>query len=267
MTEKILALLQGGILQPLSFATSGFGAKVATVVDILLVSILFTVLFRFLRRTRATNILLGFIIVGLGIIIARLLNFVTLNLVLTIFFGLLLFATPFLFQPELRRGLEKLGRKGPFWRSDYDALDDKGIRSLSEAVESLQEHKHGALIVLEKKTGLTEYVDTGVVLDAKIGKEVLETIFFPGSPLHDGAVIIRDGYLAAAACTLPLAEEGSVAGRMGTRHRAALGISENSDAIAIVVSEERGTISLAADGKMYKVPTPHDLNRMLRKFA
>lgn len=267
MTEKILALLQGGILQPLSFTTFGFGARVATVIDILLVAAILTVLFRFLRRTRATNILLGFIIVGLGIIVARLLNFVTLNLVLTIFFGLLLFAMPFLFQPELRRGLEKLGRKGPFWRPDYDALDDKGIHSLVEAVESLQDRKHGALIVLEKKTGLSEYVDTGVLLDAKVSKELLETIFFTGSPLHDGAVIIRDGYLTAAACTLPLAEEKSVAGRLGTRHRAALGISENSDAIAIVVSEERGTISLAADGKMYKVPTSHDLNRMLRKFA
>lgn len=251
----------------MSFTASGLGAKVATVIDILLVAAIFMVLFRFLRRTRATNILLGFIIVGFGIIVARLLNFVTLNLVLTVFFGLLLFATPFLFQPELRRGLEKLGRKGPFWRSNYDALDDIGIRSLAEAVESLQDHKHGALIVLEKKTGLTEYVDTGVLLDAKVSKEILETIFFPGSPLHDGAVIIRDGFLAAAACTLPLAEENSVAGRMGTRHRAALGISENSDALAVVVSEERGTISLAVDGKMYKVPTPHDLNRMLRKFA
>lgn len=267
MTEKILALLQGGLLQPLSFTASGLGAKVTTVLDILLVAILFTMLFRFLRRTKATNILLGFIIVGLGIIVARLLNFVTLNLVLTVFLGLLFFATPFLFQPELRRGLEKLGRKGPFWRSNYDALDDKGVRLLVEAVESLQNHKYGALIVLEKKTGLSEYVDTGVLLDAKVSKELLENIFFPGSSLHDGAVIIREGILAAAACTLHLAEESSVAGRLGTRHRAALGVSENSDAIAIVVSEERGTISLAVDGKMYKVPTAHDLNRMLRKFA
>jgi len=267
MTEKILALLQGGLLQPLSFVASGLGARIATVLDILLVAALFTILFRFLRRTRATNILVGFTIVGLGIIVARLLNLVTLNLVLTIFFGLLLFAMPFLFQPELRRGLEKIGRKGPFWRSDYDALDDSGIRSLTEAVESLQDNKYGALIVLERKTGISEYIDTGVLLDAKVDKELLETIFFPGSPLHDGAVIIRDGRLAAAACTLPLVEENSVASRLGTRHRAALGISENSDAIAVVVSEERSTISLAVDGKMYKVPTPHDLNHMLRKFA
>lgn len=266
MFEKILSFLQGGILQPLSFMTYGIGARVSAIVDILLVTILLTVLFRFLRRTRATNILIGFIFVGIGIVIARLLNFTTMNMVLTVFFVLLLFAIPFLFQPELRRGLERLGRKGPFWRGNSGTLDDETIRILSEAVEELQSRKHGALIVLEKQTGLTEFVDNGVAVDAKIGTELLTTIFFPGSSLHDGAVIIRAGFIVAAACTLPLAD-GETSGRLGTRHRAALGISESSDAVAIAVSEERGTISLAVDGKLYKVPTAHDLDRMLRKLG
>ncbi len=266
MIEKILNILQGGILQPLSFTGTGVGARIAAVVDILLVAFLLVMLFRFLRRTRATNIIWGFFFVGLGIVVARLLNLVTVNLVLTVFFGLLLFAMPFLFQPELRRGLERLGRRGPTWRTNGQSLDDQSIREIIEAVESMQSRKHGALIVLEKHTGLSELIDNGVPVNATIKSQLLETIFFPGSPLHDGAVIIRDGVVAAAACTLPLAEDSNV-GRLGTRHRAALGVSESSDAIAIVVSEERGVVSLAADGKLYKVSSVHDLDRMLRKFA
>jgi diadenylate cyclase len=266
MLEKILSFLQGGILQPLSFTTYGMGARVSAIVDILLVTILLTVLFRFLRRTRATNILVGFIFVGLGIVVARILNLTTMNLVLSVFFVLLLFAIPFLFQPELRRGLERLGRKGPFWRTNARALDDETIRVLAEAVEELQSRKHGALIVLEKQTGLSEFIDNGVAVDAKVGTELLTTIFYPGSALHDGAVIIRAGFISAAACTLPLAD-GQTVGRLGTRHRAALGISESSDAVAIVVSEERGTVSVAVDGKLYKVATAHDLNHLLRKLG
>lgn len=266
MLEKILSFLQGGILRPLSFSTFGTGARVAALVDILLVTILLTVLFRFLRRTRATNILVGFIFVGLGIVVARLLNLSTLNLILTVFLALLLFAIPFLFQPELRRGLERLGRKGPFWRTGARALDDETIRVLAEAVEELQSRKHGALIVLEKQTGLTEFIDTGVIIDAKAGTELLTNIFYPGAPLHDGAVIVRAGYIAAAACTLPLAD-GETVGRLGTRHRAALGISESSDAVAIVVSEERGVISLASDGRLMRVPNPHSLGKLLGDLA
>lgn len=266
MLEKILSFLQGGILQPMSFTTYGMGARASAIIDILLVTVLLTALFRFLRRTRATNILIGFVFVGLGIIVARLLNLTTMNLVLTVFFVVLLFAVPFLFQPELRRGLERLGRKGPFWRTNSRTIDDETIRVLAEAVEELQSRKHGALIVLEKQTGLSEFIDNGVSVDAKIGTELLTTIFFQGSSLHDGAVIVRAGFITAAACTLPLSES-EIAKRMGTRHRAGLGISESSDAVAIVVSEERGTVSVAVDGKMYKVATAHDLNHMLRKLG
>lgn len=266
MLDKILGFLQGGILQPLSFTTFGLGARLSALVDILLVTILLTILFRFLRRTRATNILLGFIIVGVGIIVARLLNLTTMNAILSLFFVLLLFAIPFLFQPELRRGLERLGRRGPFWRTNTRALDEEMIRVLVEAVEEMQARKHGALIVLEKQTGLSEFVDSGVSIDARVVAPLLTTIFYPGSALHDGAVIIRAGFIVAAACTLPLSD-GDSAGRLGTRHRAALGISESSDAIAIVISEERGTISVALDGKLYKVSTAHDLNHMLRKIS
>jgi len=265
MLERVLNLLQGGILQPLSFTTSGIGARITTLIDILLVATLLTIIFRFLRRTRATNILWGFLIVGLGIVVARLFNLATMNLVLSVFFALLVFAVPFLFQPELRRGLERLGRRGPFWKTTYSGLSDQDIRAIVEAVESMQNRKHGALIVLEQNTGLSDLIDTGVAINSVITAELLETIFMPGSPLHDGAVIIRDGFIAAAGCTLPLAAEVSPS-RLGTRHRAALGVSENGDSISIVVSEERGAISIATDGRLVKIPSAHDLEHALKKL-
>ncbi len=253
------------MLQPLPFFTSDLGSRVATVADILLVAAVLTMFFRFLRRTRATNILWGFLLIGLGIIVARLLNLATMNLVLTAFFAVLVFALPFLFQPELRRGLERLGRRGPFRGNGTSTLDDHAIRAIVEAVEELLDRRLGALMVLERHTGLGEYMDTGVALNAEIRAALLETIFSPGSPLHDGATILRDGKVSAAACTLPLAEKDTP-NRLGTRHRAALGISEASDAIAIVVSEERGVISVAADGQFIRAASAHDLGNILRKL-
>lgn len=249
----------------MSLTASGMGARISTFVDILLVAALLTIIFRFLRRTRATNILWGFLIVGFGIIVARLFNLVTVNLLLTVFFALLIFAIPFLFQPELRRGLERLGRKGPFGKNSYSGLSDSDIHAIAEAVEAMQSKKHGALIVLEQNTGLSDLIDTGVAINSSITAELLETIFMPGSPLHDGAVIIRDGQIAAAACTLPLASEASQV-RLGTRHRAALGVSENGDSISIVVSEERGAISVATDGRLVKISSAHDLENALLKL-
>lgn len=265
MVERILGLLQGGILQPLPFVATGIGARIATVLDILLVTALLTVLFRFLRRTRATNILWGFLLVGIGIVLARLLNLTTMNLVLSVFFALLVLTLPILFQPELRRGLERLGRRGPFRGNGSTVLDDAAIRAIVEAAETLRARRSGALMVLERATGLSEYADTGVPLDAEIRAPLLEAIFLPASPLHDGAAILRNRRVVAAGCTLPLADE-TAPRRLGTRHRAAVGISEASDAIAVAVSEERGTISVATDGQLVTLATPHDLGKLLRKL-
>ncbi len=265
MVERLLSFLHGGILQPLSGTATGPGARIATVADILIVTALLTALFRFLRRTQATNILWGFMLVGLGIVVARLLNLATLNLVLSVFFALLVFSLPILFQPELRRGLERLGRRGPFRANGLGTLNDDALRAIVEAAETLQARRHGALIVLERQTGLSEYIDTGVPLHADVRAPLFEAIFSPGSPLHDGAAILRGGQIVAAACTLPLADEVSPR-RLGTRHRAALGMSETSDAIAIAVSEERGAISVAADGQLVSVATAHDLGRLLRRL-
>lgn len=266
MIDRLLGFLQGGILQPLPFVSTGTGARIATLLDILLVAVLLTALFRFLRRSRATNVLWGFLLVGIGIALARLLNLATVNLLLTVFFALLIFATPILFQPELRRGLERLGRRGPFRGNGTAPLDEAAIRTLVEATETLRARRWGALLVLERHTRLAEIAETGVPLDAELSPPLLEAIFTPDSALHDGAVIVRDGRIAAAACTLPLADEASP-GRLGTRHRAALGVSEGSDAVAIAVSEERGTISVATDGKLGTLGAPHDLGKFLRRMT
>lgn len=265
MIDQLVTILQGGILQPLSFTAGGTAARVLTIIDILLVTILLTTLFRFLRRTRATNILTGVLIVGVGIVVARLLNLAAMNLVLTVFLALLLFSLPMLFQPELRRGLERLGRLSPF-RKNGDPARDRVFNEIAEATERLRTNRRGAILVLERNTGLTEYIDTGIHLHADIRASLLEAIFASQSPLHDGAVILRGDTCVAAGCTLPLADEGT-SGRLGTRHRAALGISEVSDAIAIVVSEERRTVSVAADGRLFHVTAPQSLTNMLRKLT
>ncbi len=266
MLEWIINLLQGGILQPLYFTTYGAGQKVTTVADVLIVAALLTVLFRFLRRTRATNVIWGFLLVLAAIVVARILNLATVNLVLTFFFILLIIAIPMVFQPELRRGLERLGRRGPFGTKYFADLSDRAVHEIVEAVEAMQEKRHGALIVLERQTGLSEFVENGVEIKSDIYAQLLETIFTPGSPLHDGAVIVREGMIAAAACTLPLSDGEEAAG-FGTRHRAALGISETSDAAAIVVSEENAAISLAFDGHFVRISAAHELEKILRSIT
>lgn len=265
MISSILQFLQGGI-QPLHIVSTGIGARVTAMVDIVLVALVFLALFRFLRRTRATNILLSFLFIAATIIIARLFNLAALNVLFTVFAALLVFAIPILFQPELRRGLERIGRISFLGKGNDEQLDIAVVRAIVDAVETLQARKVGALIVLERQTGLSEYIDTGTKIQALVEPSLLVSLFNYGSPLHDGAVIIRDDTIVAATCTLPLTES-ETSERLGTRHRAALGISESTDAIAIVISEEQGKISVACDGRLLSVSGPQHLSHILRKIT
>jgi diadenylate cyclase len=160
----------------------------------------------------------------------------------------LIIAVPIIFQPEIRRALERVGRTGMgVWaRPPYEDL----IQTISKAAADLADRRHGALIVFERETGLQSYVDSGVGLDALPTTELIEGIFFPNAPLHDGAVIMRDNRLIAAGCTLPLSET-RLTGEMGLRHRAGLGVTEGTDAVSLMISEESGTIAVAADGRLY----------------
>ena len=172
------------------------------------------------------------------------------------------------FQPELRRALEKIGEKNifksmlPFDRS-LDEIDINKNNKIISACQKMKEAKTGALIVIEKKTNLKEYIDTGIKIDSYISEEILINIFEHNTPLHDGAVIIRNNRIAAATCILPISESNVISKSFGTRHRAALGLSEVSDAIIIIVSEETGEISLALDSKFIESVNESELFRVL----
>jgi diadenylate cyclase len=162
-------------------------------------------------------------------------------------------AIPIVFQPELRRALEQIGRGGLFRLDPQTGTtrpEDRAIASLAHAAFMLSRNRLGGLIAIEQQTGLQEFCDTGTTLQAQLSAELLLAIFMPRSPLHDGAVIVRENQIEAAGCFLPLAELSLGRGRMGTRHRAALGISEQTDAVVVVVSEESGAITIARDGKL-----------------
>jgi len=176
-----------------------------------------------------------------------------------------LIAIPVIFQPELRRALERLGRTAPFLIRPREERAALLVNEICQAVLTLSERRHGAIIVLEGETGLQDYVETGVIVDGQVTAQLLLSIFYPGTALHDGAVIVRGGRVVAAACLLPLTER-PLGGGLGTRHLAAVGITEQSDALAIVVSEETGIISVARRGGIARRLDEKRLRRVLEAF-
>jgi len=237
------------------------------ILDILIIAVLFYWIYLLLKGTRGIRIFFGLIVLAICLFLSQALGLIALSWVLRTFFLGIAIAIPIIFQPELRRALEKLGRTEP-WNLFKEDKELRGVISeMSSAVTALAKNKIGALIVIRRKTGLEEYIETGTTLNAKVTSKLLLNLFFPHSPLHDGAVIIEGGKVVAAGCTLPLseAEEGL---RYGTRHKAALGLSIETDALVIVVSEEKGTISLAHNGKLIpkvnKIDLESDLLKLLR---
>ena len=240
-----------------------------SLVDIAIVALIFFGLLYLVRGTQAAPLLRGVIV--LGVIFGVLGSLESLPAVSWLFknaLPALLIAIPVIFQPELRRALERLGRavhiSGHAARQTTEA--DHMIGVIAQAAQRLADRKHGALVVLERATGLQSYVDTGVTIDATLTSELLQNIFFRNSPLHDGAVIIRDYRIVAAACILPLTSSYMSDRRLGLRHRAAIGITEAADAIAIVVSEEHGTISIAHNGRIIRRLDGARLETILRAF-
>lgn len=242
-----------------------------TLIDILLVAGFFYWLLGIVRGTRAVQLLRG---VGILLVIAfvmpsiasdrlTLLNWLVVNIISPA----LIVAIPVLFQPELRRALESLGRSSdlfgrPFGGANRSELLET-ITVISRAAAQLSQQGVGALMVIERRTQLQEFADRGVILDSRISTPLLLNIFYPNSPLHDMAVIIRGNRILAANVVLPLSEDVSGPRRYGTRHRAAKGITEQTDAIAVVVSEETGAISLVSDGRMVSYLTETRLRTML----
>ncbi len=225
------------------------------IIDMLVVAVLIYKLFQLIRETRAVQLLKGLVVLLVAATVSDWLHLYTINWILENVRTMVVVAIPVVFQPELRRTLERLGRGKLFGGPQVILGEEDTRRIINEIVRSMvnmAKNKTGALIVLERETGITDYIETGVALDSIVSGELLTNIFISNSPLHDGAVIIRGDRVAAAGCFLPLSESPKLSQELGTRHRAAIGVSELSDAVALVVSEETGIISIAYEGKLMR---------------
>ncbi|NLM41680.1 MAG: TIGR00159 family protein [Firmicutes bacterium] len=233
-------------------------------IDILIVAYVVYRVIRSLQGTRATTLVKGLAVIFASSVVARALSLRTVSWLLDQTTTLVLVALPVVFYPELRRGLEQLGRGQLFsWPLGRGTgREELDLDAICRAAAQLSAAKTGALIAFQRKTGLHEYIETGVKLDALISTELLLNIFEPGVPLHDGGVIIADGRIISAGCVFPLTDARLSSG-LGTRHRAAVGLSEQTDAVVVVVSEETGVISLAAGGSLRRYLTESRLKEHL----
>ncbi|WP_156946525.1 diadenylate cyclase CdaA [Desulfitibacter alkalitolerans] len=236
------------------------------ILDITVVSFVIYKAIMLIKGTRAVQLIKGLFVLIIAFFISDLLQLTTVNWFLQQIQLLIVVALPIVFQPELRRALEQLGRGKIFSGSmTYLGVEDRSrlINELVRSVQALSKNKFGALIVIENETGLSDFIETGVNVDGAVSAELLVNIFVPNTPLHDGAVIVRGDRIAAAGCFLPLTDSPYLSKQLGTRHRAALGVTETSDCVVIVVSEETGTISVAHDGELTRYLEEKNLKEML----
>lgn len=220
-------------------------------IDILIVTLLLYRLFSLMRGTRAVHMFFGLIGLFVLSVIAQWMHLIAVNWLISSLRTVWVIAFVIIFQPELRRALALLGQNPLLSR--FVRMRESGIiPEILQAVQNLSEKRIGALIVLEKDQGLKNFVETGTAIDARVSAELIATVFTPSSPLHDGAVVIQNDRVVAAGCTLPLSQDQRLAPALGMRHRAALGLSEESDALIIVVSEQSGSIAYAENGKIHR---------------
>jgi len=234
-------------------------------VDILAVALFFYGLFRIFERTRTLQLLALFLILAAALLSARRLNLLTLNVLIDRIWAVFFIALVILFQPEMRRALAQFPT-ARFFRKRLRS-DPALIHEVVVAAQLLSRRGMGALIVMERDDNLDSLVENGTVLDARLTADLLVTLFSKKTPLHDGAVLVRNGRILMAGCILPLSQRQDLAGEYGTRHRAALGLSEESDAVVVVVSEERHAVSLAIAGKIAPSLDPDTLEEMLTLYA
>jgi diadenylate cyclase len=232
--------------------------------EILVLAFVFYRVLVFFQGTRAFQVLKGIAYLLVVFFVSQFLGFDTLNWLLTKFFTISILVFVIIFQNEIRQGLARLGQGHLFTivldESEVNAI----IHELSEAMVKLSKSMVGCIIALERETKLNTYIESGVALDARVGSELVQSIFKHDSPIHDGGAIIRGGRIAAAACLFPLSDNQNLSKIIGTRHRAALGLTEQTDAVVVMVSEETGEISVACDGKFIPVTGPERLQAILR---
>lgn len=239
------------------------------IIDILIMAYIIYKAIGFMRDTRAGQLAKGLVLLVLLYFIANWWKLATLKWVLSRFVDYIIIAIAIIFQPELRRILERVGHT-KLMNTQSSAYDSEPIEDcidkVSRAAGLMQESKTGALVVFERSTQLGEIIDTGTVINATPSVQMVNNIFFPKSPLHDGALIVRDGRLYAAGCILPLTQREDLSTQLGTRHRAAIGMTENSDAVVLVVSEETGTISIVVNGQITRGYNAISARAELRKL-
>jgi len=243
--------------------------RITDLIDIIIVAVIIYELLLLTRHTRGSALLKGLFLLLVIALMSSLLGLVSLNWLLTAILQNGAIVLVVLFQPELRKALERMGRTRVFRKNAKKGINEEKDTIISEIIQTimdLSKRRVGALIVFEQQTGLQDVIETGTRLNAEISAPLLENIFEPNTPLHDGAVVIREAEIMAAACILPLAEASGVSRELGTRHRAAVGISENTDAIVLVVSEETGIVSLARDGALTRPLTVKALEEILNEI-
>ncbi len=238
------------------------------IIDILIVAFVIYKAMMIIKGTRAVQLIKGLAILIAASLISNWLGFKTISWILALLQSVLVVALPVVFQPELRRALERIGR-GKFFAKpvvmlNHEALENM-VNEVVRAVRVISQNNLGALIILERETGINDFIETGIKIDGLVSAEFLINIFIQKSPLHDGAVIIRGDRIVAASCFLPLSENPNLSKELGTRHRAALGLTEQSDAIAVIVSEETGVISVAEEGRLTRYLDEGTLKEMLHK--
>ncbi|MCC6704400.1 MAG: TIGR00159 family protein [Thermomicrobiales bacterium] len=241
-----------------------------SIIDILVVAIIIYWVLWVAQGTRATQLLRGAIILlAFAYILASTFSLTTLNWVLQRLWPALFIAIPVIFQPEIRRALEQLGHTGAWLRTipaTDVAIQERMVDEVVRASAQLARLRFGALMVIERETGLQDYADRGVQIDGFLTRQLLINIFYPNSPLHDAAVLIRGDRIVAASVVLPLTDNVSAEGQLGTRHRAGIGVTEDSDALAVIVSEETGQISVAHNGRLIRNLDQDRLRRVLRSL-
>lgn len=232
--------------------------------DVLLLAIIIYQILLLIRGTRAAQILIGMLLVVGLFVVSNIFPLTTVNWMMNKFYSSFIIILIIIFQDDIRHVLSSMGRRNIFggqdWSTSVHIIDE-----ITRAASALAAKRIGALIVIEKGIILTRYVDIGVPLDAKISKEILMAIFHPSSPIHDGAVILQRGRIAASGCFLPLTRDEHVDPNLGTRHRAAIGISEETDALVVVVSEEGASVAIVEDGKIFRKPDGRALRDALAK--
>ena len=233
--------------------------RIFDIIDILVIAYIVYKAIGFLRETRAGQLFKGILLLLVLYAFASIFDLVVLGKLLSMVFGSAIVAVAIIFQPELRRLLERVGQTKigniQSLNSETEYINSS-VDKICKAAGQMQKTKTGVLVVFERRTQLGEIINTGTTIDAEVSESLVSNIFFPKSPLHDGAVIVRNGRINAASCILPLTQSTAFSSQLGTRHRAAIGMTENSDAVVLIVSEETGVISIAFNGEIQRNLTP-----------